>query len=103
GVGLMCRGDLMEAGEWVGLGLVNRRVSSTDAERETHAFAKKLAAGAPLVHAKVKAAVYAAFAGDLDSALDRELSGQLELLRSKDFFEGITAFFQKRDPDFKGE
>jgi len=100
---LMFTGDMIDADESFRLGLVNRRFAAADAERETHAFAKKLAAGAPVVHAKVKAAVYAAFSGDLDSALDRELSGQLELLRSKDFFEGITAFFQKRDPDFKGE
>jgi enoyl-CoA hydratase/carnithine racemase len=100
---LMFTGDMIDSDESLRLGLCNRRFASADAERETHGFARKLAQGAPLVYAKVKAAVYAACASDLDAALDRELSGQLELLRSKDFFEGITAFFQKRDPDFKGE
>ncbi len=28
--------------------------------------------------------------------------GQMELVRSKDFFEGISAFFQKREPRFSG-
>lgn len=98
---LMFTGDMVDSDESLRLGLLNRRYPSADAERETHAFAKKLAAGAPLVFAKVKAAVYANC--ELDAALDREMTGQLELLRSKDFMEGVMAFMQKRDPDFKGE
>jgi 2-(1,2-epoxy-1,2-dihydrophenyl)acetyl-CoA isomerase len=98
---LMLTGELVEADEALRLGLVTRRFAHAEAERETHAFARKLASGPPLVYARVKAAVYGAV--DLDSALERELAGQLELLRSKDFFEGVTAFFQKREPDFKGE
>jgi enoyl-CoA hydratase/carnithine racemase len=29
--------------------------------------------------------------------------GQLRLLKSADFLEGISAFFQKREPKFRGE
>ena len=41
-------------------------------------------------------------AADLDAALENEVHGQMQLLQSQDFFEGVTAFFQKRPPDFKG-
>jgi enoyl-CoA hydratase/carnithine racemase len=100
---LMFTGDILGADEALKLGLVNRIVPSESAEAETWAFAKRLAAGPPLVHAYVKRAVYDALSRDLDAALDNEAKGQLQLLRSKDFFEGISAFFQKRDPQFKGE
>jgi enoyl-CoA hydratase/carnithine racemase len=41
--------------------------------------------------------------GDLEAALAREYESQLVLLRSKDCLEGIAAWSQKRDPQFKGE
>jgi enoyl-CoA hydratase/carnithine racemase len=51
----------------------------------------------------IKRAVYAAQSSDLDAALENEVKGQIQLLRSKDFFEGMAAFFQKRAPNFTGE
>jgi enoyl-CoA hydratase/carnithine racemase len=100
---LMLTGDIVEADEAARLGLVSRRFPSAEAIGETGALAKRLAAGAPMVHARVKAAIYRSAYTDLDSALENELRGQLELLRSQDFVEGVAAFFAKREPDFKGE
>ena len=51
----------------------------------------------------IKQAVYAGLDGDLDAALEREVAGQLQCLRSSDFFEGVAAFLQKREPTFRGE
>jgi enoyl-CoA hydratase/carnithine racemase len=100
---LMLTGDLVSADEARALGLVSRSFPSAEAEQGTWAFARRLAAGPPLVHARVKRAVYGAQGGTLEEALEVEAQGQLELLRSQDFFEGVAAFFQKRDPQFKGE
>jgi enoyl-CoA hydratase/carnithine racemase len=100
---LMFTGDLIDAEEAVRIGLVNRVLRSTSAEREVAELARRLAAGPPLVHAAVKRAVYGALAGTLDDALERELRGQLALVRSRDFMEGITSFLEKREPVFKGE
>ena len=100
---LMFTGDLVGADEAHRLGLLSRIIPSAEAEQQTWEFAKRLAAGPPLVHARIKRAVYAAQATDLDAALENEVRGQMQLLRSKDFFEGIAAFFQKRDPKFTGE
>jgi enoyl-CoA hydratase/carnithine racemase len=100
---LMLTGDMVEADEALRLGLVSKMLPLETAAAETMAFAQRLAAGPPLVHARVKRAIYAALDSTLDEALAAERRGQLELLQSKDFFEGVSAFFQKRDPKFTGE
>jgi enoyl-CoA hydratase/carnithine racemase len=100
---LMFTGDIIASDEALRIGLLNRVLPSAEAEAETWSFARRLAAGPPLVHAWIKRAVYAAQSTDLDAALENEVRGQMQLLRSKDFLEGVTAFFQKRDPKFSGE
>lgn len=100
---LMFTGELVGSDEALRIGLLSRVVPSAEAEAEAWAFAKRLAAGPPLVHAWIKRAVYGALDGTLDDALETEVKGQMQLLRSKDFFEGVSAFFQKREPKFIGE
>ncbi|HUS65532.1 MAG TPA: enoyl-CoA hydratase [Kofleriaceae bacterium] len=100
---MMFTGDMVPSDEALRIGLVSRVIPSAEAEATTWTFAKKIAAGPPLVHAWIKRAVYGALDGTLDDALETEVKGQMQLLRSKDFFEGVAAFFQKRDPNFTGE
>jgi enoyl-CoA hydratase/carnithine racemase len=100
---LLLLGDVVDADEALRLGLLNRIVPSAEAEAACQALAVRLAKGPPLVHARVKAAVNAGLTSDLDTALDNELAGQLQLLRSRDFVEGVGAFLGKREPEFKGE
>jgi 2-(1,2-epoxy-1,2-dihydrophenyl)acetyl-CoA isomerase len=100
---MMLTGDIVEAEEALRIGLANRVVPADGFEAAARAYLAKLAAGAPLVHQAVKRCVQAAATSNLDAALDAELTNQLRLLQSKDFFEGIAAFFQKRPPQFKGE
>jgi enoyl-CoA hydratase/carnithine racemase len=100
---LMFTGDIINAEEALRLGIVNKIVNSAEAEAHAWEFAKRLAKGPPLVHSWIKRAVYAAQSSDLDAALENEVKGQMQLLKSQDFFEGVAAFFQKRDPNFKGE
>jgi len=38
----------------------------------------------------------------LDTALEREAIEQTSLGRSQDYAEGVTAFFEKRQPVFRG-
>jgi 2-(1,2-epoxy-1,2-dihydrophenyl)acetyl-CoA isomerase len=100
---LLFTGEMVGADEALRLGLVNRLLPVESAAAETMALGRRIAAGPPRVHAWIKRAVYSALSGTLDDALAVEAKGQLELLQSRDFFEGVSAFFQKRPPDFTGE
>jgi enoyl-CoA hydratase/carnithine racemase len=99
---LMLTGELVGADEAVRIGLASRSVPSGELATRAAELADRLAAGPPLAHRMIKQAVYAGLDGDFDAALAREAAGQLGLLASRDFTEGVTAFLQKRDPRFQG-
>ena len=99
---LMFTGELVGAEEAYRLGLANRVVPTADLMGVARTFMARLAAGPPLVMRTVKQAVYAGLTGTLDEALERELAGQLRLLKSRDFQEGVAAFLEKREPRFTG-
>ena len=83
------------------LGLLAARVEPSELDAATRALATKIEKGPPLAFAALKSAVYASW-GDLEAALRREREGQLRLLRSEDCLEGVMAWAQKREPEFKG-
>jgi len=100
---MMLTGELVDAAEAHRIGLANRVFPAAQLEPAAWDFARTLAAGPPLVHRAVKAAVEAASHSTLEEALEGEVRGQLKLLASADFQEGIVAFLEKRVPAFKGE
>jgi 2-(1,2-epoxy-1,2-dihydrophenyl)acetyl-CoA isomerase len=99
---LLLTGELVTASEALRIGLANRVFPHAEVEARTHELASAIAKGPPLVHRAIKRAVYAGLEGDLPTALDREATGQLALIGSRDFGEGVTAFLQKREPRFEG-
>ena len=100
---LLLTGDLVDAESALRIGLVSRLLPLESAAEEALAYAQRIAAGPPRVHALIKRSVYGALEGTLDDALRTEKEGQLELLRSRDFVEGVSAFLEKRPPRFTGE
>ncbi len=84
--------------EW---GLANRCVAEEDLQSEARAFADRLAAGAPAVTRWTKRAIHRAVELDPRAAADIESLAQALTLMSDDAREGMTAFFQKRTPDFQ--
>ncbi len=100
---LFYTGDMVTAEDAVRIGLANKLFPAAEVDARTAELADRIANGPPLVHRFVKRAVYAGLDSDLSVALDREASGQLELLKSSDFGEGVMAFLQKREPRFQGK
>ncbi|MDW8360343.1 MAG: enoyl-CoA hydratase-related protein, partial [Candidatus Caldarchaeum sp.] len=63
----------------------------------------RLASQPPLAVAAVKQAILTAREAPLSRGLAVERKLFADLVFTKDFAEGISAFFAKRKPEFKGE
>lgn len=84
------------------LGLVNRVVPAAKLAEETAAWAERLAAGATFAHGRAKWLIDRSFEQTLDAQLDAERAAFVQCSGTADFREGVTAFVEKRRPDFKG-
>lgn len=85
------------------LGLVSRVLPDAAYEVEVMALARRLAAGPTASYAAAKRLMNEAAGVDrLDYHLDRELEALARAADSRDFSEGLTAFFEKRTPTFEG-
>lgn len=100
---LLMTGEAVDAAEALRIGLVERVVPAEGAREACAALCRALAAGPPIALRHIKRLVYGGLARGLAWALDEEVPAQMEALRSKDFAEGLTAFFEKREPRFSGE
>ncbi|QWC83975.1 enoyl-CoA hydratase/isomerase family protein [Nocardioidaceae bacterium] len=94
--------EMLSAREAYDAGLVSHCVPDTDYASTLDTVLAKLAAGPPLSLAATKKAVNAAAVPELNAALERERSGQVVLMRTDDFAEGVAAFTGKRRPAFGG-
>jgi enoyl-CoA hydratase/carnithine racemase len=71
-------------------------------DEDFDAHVGRLAAGPPLAIAEIKRAVHEGLQRDLDGGLELERELIEKLFRSKDANEGLTAFSEKRAPEFVG-
>ena len=99
---LVFTGDVIDAGEAMRIGLVNRVVRVADLASATPELAEKIAAGPPLALRLDKQALNRAASGDLAAALEVEALSQGLAVASDDHREGVAAFFEKRPPKFSG-
>jgi enoyl-CoA hydratase/3-hydroxyacyl-CoA dehydrogenase len=92
-------GDAISADEGYEYGLVNRVVPDHELFDAALAWGRKVAGQAPIALEQIKQVSHRA---DLDEGLAAEREGFLRAFTSEDAREGISAFIEKRTPEFKG-
>ncbi len=99
---LLLLGERWSAQEALAAGLLNKVVPAEELDAAVDEWAVKLASKSPVIMRLGKEAMRRQLDMPLDDALDY-LRAQLTLaVSTEDIVEGVTAFFQKREPQWKG-
>ncbi len=100
---LSIESERIPADRCVELGLANKSAPAEDLQAVTLEWAQALAQRAPRSLEATKKAMRHAMDNDWASTFNLEADWQQALVGSEDNLEGVEAFFDKRDPDFKGK
>ena len=96
-------GERVYGPEAVELGLANRVVPDDQLPEAAGEWAARLADGPSLAIGAIKVGLRRALHGTLRDTLYWEAMMLPLIVQTADASEGLMAFFQKRDPDFKGK
>jgi enoyl-CoA hydratase/3-hydroxyacyl-CoA dehydrogenase len=100
---LILTGDQIGAEEAARIGLVNRVVPPQQLMAEAQQLARRIARQGPIAVARAKTAINQALQTDLDAGLAFELEAVTLTFGTEDQNEGMTAFLERRRPEFKGQ
>ena len=92
----------LDAAEAVRVGLINQAVPEAEFEATVAKTASRLAAGPTLAFVRARRLLRSSFPADPVSQMEAEAQGILDAGSTHDFYEGISAFIEKRRPLFEG-
>nr|WP_279078422.1 2-(1,2-epoxy-1,2-dihydrophenyl)acetyl-CoA isomerase PaaG [Hafnia alvei] len=102
-MGMALLGDKISAQQALEWGMIWQVVEPEMLAARTQELAQHLATQPTYGLGLIKKAMYSAATNTLDQQLDLERDLQRLGGRSEDYREGVSAFFQKRQPEFKGK
>jgi 2-(1,2-epoxy-1,2-dihydrophenyl)acetyl-CoA isomerase len=92
----------ISSAEALALGIVNGVVPDDELEEATKKLATKLAAGPTLAYVRARKLIRSSLPADPFTQMDAEAAGILAAGETRDFYEGVSAFIEKRPPTFTG-
>ena len=95
-------GDRFDANTAKDIGMINFVVPSNELESETKKLAERLANGPTHVYGNTKALFYRSLESEFESQLQAEAEYFSDCASKEDFKEGVSAFIEKRSPNFTG-
>jgi enoyl-CoA hydratase len=100
---LVLTGELIDADEAARIGLVEETLPPEGLDERVDELAGAMAEKSPLALRRAKEALRASQRLDLDAGLDYERELFVGLFDSHDKDEGVDAFLEDRDPEWRGE
>ena len=95
-------GDKVSADEAERLGMIYKVIPFERFEDEVNELAKKMANMPTKALGLIKKTLNASMSNNLDEQLALESKYQIEAAQTDDYAEGVAAFIEKRQPNFKG-
>ncbi len=99
---LMLTNRRLSAEEALQWGLVNQLVADDELAASAEALTRQLANGPTQAFGTVKKLLQASFGNGLETQMDLEAQGIAAMSKSADGREGVSAFMEKRAPEFNG-
>ncbi len=100
---LIFTGRMIRAQEALKIGLVNQIVPDGEELRAAKDMAMQIMSKAPVAVGMAKRAINEGLVTDYEKAFELEAEYFNEILKTEDLMEGIKAFLEKRQPQFKGK
>ncbi len=95
-------GEFIDAPTALAMGLVNRVAAEGELEAISEKIIRRLAGGPTVGIGNTKQLIHAAANNSLEAQLALEAESFAECATSADWVEGVTAFTEKRKPEFSG-
>jgi enoyl-CoA hydratase/carnithine racemase len=99
---LILTGKVLTAEEAERMGLVNEVVPAGEAVKRATEIGEEIAQRGPVAVREAKRLIDLAIEADLAAGLDAETDASQRVFATDDMLEGAHAFFEKREPEYRG-